>query len=157
VTSELKDDTSRLLERLHILKNKLNTSTITNNPSSTALINAVATSNDISKELKEILILLHTTTTTENLADRVSAFKINLELTETSEEIIALQNKLINRLVITPLVQPKKTLVFDILKLYKAPITAVGMFITLWGLAMIDHDTMFELLKKIPELFKRIL
>jgi len=157
VTSELKDDTSRLLERLHTLKNKLNTSTITNNPSSTALINAVATSNDISKELKEILILLHTTTTTENLADRLSAFKINLELTETSEEIIALQNKLINRLVITPLVQPKKTLVLDILKLYKAPISAAVIFTTLWGLAVIDHDTMFELLKKIPELFKRIL
>lgn len=157
MTSELKDDTSRLLERLHTLKNKLNTSTITNNPSSTALINAVATSNDISKELKEILILLHTTTTTENLADRLSAFKINLELTETSEEIIALQNKLINRLVITPLVQPKKTLVLDILKLYKAPISAAVIFTTLWGLAVIDHDTMFELLKKIPELFKRIL
>jgi len=114
------------------------------------VINAVAISNEITNELKEILIILHTTTVTEFTEAKLATYAVNMEIIDTAEEIVQLQNEVINHLVNTSTKSEKPNNLLEYLTLYKAPLSAVIIIVTLWTLALMNSDAMTVIIDKIP-------
>lgn len=148
--NNMHDSSRRLLKKITRLKSKLH-----DNPGITTLgtnevINAVAMSNEITSELKEILIILHTTTVTEFTEAKLASFAVNMDIIDTAEEIVQLQNDVINHLVNTSMKSEKPNSILDYLTLYKAPISAVIIIVTLWALTLLNSDAMSVIIDKIP-------
>jgi len=144
------DSSERLLKKITRLKTKLHDSPGITTLGTNEVINAVAISNEITTELKEILIILHTTTVTEFTEAKLANFAVNMDIIDTAEEIIQLQNDVINHLVNTSAASQKPNNILDYLTLYKAPISAVIIIVTLWTLTVMNSDAMSVIIDRLP-------
>jgi len=158
MSSKVSETHERLKNKLDHIKKLLDTTTTTTDLASIAIINSVATSDEIAKELKEILILLHTTVVTELTEARLSNFKVNLVIVDTAEEIIRLQNELIERLTNLESKHlatiPKTPMSF--FKLYKVPISILMLIIVMWELTVLDSNAMEQVFNKLPMIFRGV-
>jgi len=153
-------DSNRIIKRIETLRDKLHQETEIYNPASNDVIRTIAVSNEISNEMKEVLILLQTTMATEATESKLSSFSINLEVIDTAREVIKLQNSVISKLyeLEKPNIPKPNKLSWDyIFKNYKGVISIGAIFLLLWGLMIADSETTTKVIDGLPKIVKGVL
>jgi len=151
-------DSNKAIERLEKLRDKLHKETEIFNPSSNSVIKTVALSNEISSEIKEILIILQTTIATEITESRVSNFAINLEIIDTARDVIKLQNNVIKTLAGSKNKKTNTMLSWStIFKDYRIPISVCSIVLVIWVLTIIAPDATHATLTDLPNIIRGIL
>lgn len=154
MTKHLKEDIATMLQKLEHLKKRMYDDVNIVAMASDDVIKSVATSDEIAKELKEILIVWHSTLGTEFKEAKISNYRINLDIVDTIDAVISMQNKIIAKLVeheesrIAEITRKEtaRTRWYNIIMSYKVPFSVIVVVSTLWLLATINPEAM-ELVK----------
>jgi len=151
MVDHIKNEADRVLAKIQALKHRLDMDSVCGVPSVDDVIKTVALSTEISKELKEVLIVISSTMVTEHITVKNSSYKTNMELIRAAEEILNIQ------LSITHKLTPKKKPATSILKEYHRPISGVGVIIILWVLAAINGDALTKVMSYLSTIVKGVL
>jgi len=154
---EIEVDIGQLKKKISSLRERLRNIDVSANTTSIDIFKTIATSEELSRELKEIFILLHTNIETNHLANRIESFKIDAELAEATNELIELQDKLIKNLrdKLESSSNTDKTWLITILTSYRVSISIVLVVVTLWIVYMFNPEIVTRILDIIPQLTRR--
>jgi len=154
---KLKKDADHVLKELAEIKSTLHVDASQSTTKSDDIIKTVALSKAMETELKEIIILLHTSANTEFTESRMHNFKVNLEILDAASEIINLQSNIIVKLadVERKTIKPAKPTKYKtLLQEYKRPISIIMVISAVWVLAVLNLGALDEVFSHITNFIK---
>lgn len=154
MVDDIKNEATRVLAKIQALKHRLDEDTLGGVPAVDDVIKTVAISTEISKELKEVLIVLSSAMVTETVNTKNNSYKTNIELIRAAEDILTLQLSITNRLAAKN--KPVSKTV-NILKDYHRPIALVCSITALWALASINSEALKTVMSYIAAVIKGVL
>jgi len=152
----MKSESARLLDKLTKIRTRLDNTAQFGALASSDVIQTIAVSDKIAAELKEILIILHTTTTTELIESKTHALKVNFEMVGAAEEIINLQSDIIKHLALKEKTK-KPTTGWNFFKEYKGPLSFIMVMMIMWLLYVLSPVAMDKIFHSVPVLAKGLL
>jgi len=154
----MKDESLELVSKLNELKLRLEDAATFTNVASNDVIKTVALSKEISEDIKEVLIVLQTTMTTEFTATKAANYKTDSNMLLIIGDATKLLSKVIDMLANVELNKPTATIVpkWDFVKEYKKPISIILVVTSLWILGVMNTDVMDHVLKNIFSIIKGV-
>jgi len=154
---DLKRSSEKIVKSLTDLKSRLMVNTHHDKEATDDIIKTIATSDTIPNDIKELLLVLHTTTMTEFSTTRVNNYVVNKDIIELIDLAITTQTKIIYVLdkKCTKTTDKKsryKSAVVELLTCYKAYIGIILVVGVVWGLMYADNVTTSRVLTSISSI-----
>jgi len=156
--TSMKNESVELIKKLDELKSRLENKAVFTNVASNDVIKTVALSKEISEDIKEVLIVLQTTMSTEFTASKENNYKDNIHMLNAVGDATKLLGNVIDRLVemetktISHVAKNKWNFMVE----YKKPISIVIVLVVVWTLGVMNIDVMDHVLTKLLAIIKGV-